>query len=156
MRRPPSHRDDRGGLGVTMTPMIDVIFQLLVFFVSTAGFQPAEEVLPANLSLPGTVSEAPPIDQELEDLDEIVVRIMWRDGRPSWQIGLPGQQLHERVCRDLEEVTQALAAIARVKVDLPVILDVEAEVPIEDVIDVYDVCRRIGLERIQFAASAGE
>ena len=37
--------------------------------------------------------------------------------------------------------------------ELPVILDVDGEVPLEDVIDVYDLCRRIGLDRIQFAAS---
>ena len=58
MRRPPYHRDDRGRLDVKMTPMIDVIFLLLIFFVSTASFQAAEETLPTNLSLPGAVSDA--------------------------------------------------------------------------------------------------
>jgi len=136
-----------------MTPMIDVIFLLLIFFVSTASFQAAEEILPTNLSLPGTMPDVRPIDQELEDLDEVVVKIMWRAGGPSWQIGLEGQQVDQRLCRDLDEVARALATVAQVRVDLPVILDVEGEVPIEDVIDVYDVCRRIGLEKIQFAAS---
>jgi len=146
MRRPPYHRDDRGRLDVKMTPMIDVIFLLQIFFVSTASFRAAEEVLPANLSLPGSVSQTEPIDLELEDLDEIVVKILWRDGRAGWQIN--GRDLS-----DLGQVRAVLEAAAKVKIDLPVILDVEAEVPIEDVIDVYDVCRQIGLERIQFAAS---
>ena len=34
-----------------------------------------------------------------------------------------------------------------------VILDIDGNVPLENVIDVYDVCRQIGLRRIQFAAS---
>jgi biopolymer transport protein ExbD len=130
-----------------MTPMIDVIFLLLIFFVCTASFQAAEEVLPTNLSLPGTTSEAQPVDPELEDLDEIVVKVLWRDGRVAWQINgrdLPG----------LDAVRSVLRAAAGVKIDLPVILDVDAPVPIEDVIDVYDVCRQIGLRRVQFAASA--
>jgi len=146
MRRPPYHRDDRGRLDVKMTPMIDVIFLLLIFFVSTASFRAAEEILPTNLSLPGTLAESEPIDPELEDLDEIVVKILWSEGRIGWQIN--GENLP-----NLGEVRAKLQGVAQVKIDLPVILDVEGEVPIEDVIDVYDVCRQIGLERIQFAAS---
>jgi biopolymer transport protein ExbD len=147
MRRPPYHRDDRGRLDVKMTPMIDVIFLLLIFFVCTAGFRLVEEILPTNLSFPGTAADASPIDPQWEDLDEIVVRILWRDGRPGWQI-------NQRDLQDLNEVRAVLQGAAKVQVDLPVILDVEGEVPIEHVIDVYDLCRQIGLETIRFAASA--
>jgi biopolymer transport protein ExbD len=147
MRRPPYHRDDRGRLDVKMTPMIDVIFLLLIFFVCTASFRLVEEILPTNMSLPGTVAAASPIDPQWEDLDEIVVKILWRDGRPGWQI-------NERDLDDLDEVRGVLQGAASVQIDLPVILDVEGEVPIENVIDVYDLCRQIGLETIRFAASA--
>lgn len=146
MRRPPYHRDDRGRLDVKMTPMIDVIFLLLIFFVSTASFRAAEETLPTNLSLPGTLAESEPIDPELEDLDDVVVKILRREGRTGWQIN--GEDLP-----NLGEVRAKLEAVAKVKIDLPVILDVEGDVPIENVIDVYDICRQIGLERVQFAAS---
>ena len=47
-----------------------------------------------------------------------------------------------------------MAAASEVAGELPVILDVDGAVPLEDVIDVYDLLRRIGLQRIQFAASA--
>ena len=33
-----------------MTPMIDVVFLLIIFFVWTAGFQMVEHVLPSNLT----------------------------------------------------------------------------------------------------------
>ncbi|MEA1952290.1 MAG: biopolymer transporter ExbD, partial [Planctomycetota bacterium] len=46
MRRPSYHREGRERLDVKMTPMIDVIFLLLIFFVCTASFQMLEEVLP--------------------------------------------------------------------------------------------------------------
>jgi biopolymer transport protein ExbD len=155
MRRPPYHRDDRGRLDVKMTPMIDVIFLLLIFFVCTASFRPAEEILPTNLSLPGTVSDVEPVNPEWEDLDEIIVKILWHEGRPGWRMELRGQQADPRACRDLKELGEALAAVARVRADLPVILDVEDKdhVPIESVIDVWDLCRRIGLEKVQLAAS---
>ena len=45
---------------VKMTPMIDVIFLLLIFFVCTASFRAVEEVLPTNLSLPGAIGAESP------------------------------------------------------------------------------------------------
>ena len=138
-----------------MTPMIDVIFLLLIFFVCTASFHAAEEILPTNLSLPGSISGDVPIDPELLDLEEIVVKVLWREGRAQWEIN--GRNYRKlTIAEDVEKVGNVeniLRAAKEVKADLPVILDVEDEVPMENVIDAYDLCRRVGLEKIQFAAS---
>ena len=145
MRRPPYHRDPGGRLEVKMTPMIDVIFLLLIFFVCTASFR-NEEVLPLPFPpLPGTIETAAQIDPLEEDLDEIVVKILWRNGGVLWEI-------NEREYYDLDRVEAVLATVRRLKSDLPVILDVEPAVPMENVIDVYDLCRQVGLEKVQFAA----
>jgi len=145
MRRPPYHRDPGGRLEVKMTPMIDVIFLLLIFFVCTASFR-NEEVLPLPFPpLPGTIETAVEIDPLEEDLDEIVVKILWRDGAVFWEIN--GQEYY-----DLDRVEGVLTTVRRLKSDLPVILDVEPAVPMENVIDVYDLCRQVGLEKVQFAA----
>lgn len=131
-----------------MTPMIDVIFQLMIFFLATSSFQTPEEVLPTNMSLPGSTSQAVQIDPLEEDLDEVVVKILWREGRPRWEI-------NQRQYEQLGQVEGVLSAVAGLQADLPVRLDVEEVVPMENVIDVYDLCRRIGLEKIQFVAAAG-
>ncbi len=148
MRVPSRHDNERQPLEVKMTPMIDVIFLLLIFFVSTSSFQPPEEVLPTNMSLPGSTSEVVEIDPLEEDLDEIVVKVVWRESGPRWEV-------NQREYQQLNQVRAVLSAIAGFRADLPVILDVEGVVPMENVIDVYDLCRQIGLERIQFAAAAG-
>lgn len=145
MRRPPYHRD-AGRMEVKMTPMIDVIFLLLIFFVCTASFRAVEEVLPSNLLLPGAIGAETPIDPDLADLDEIVVKILWSDDHAHWRIN--DEDYHR-----LADVRAVLTSVAQVKSDLPVILDVDGSVPLENVIDVYDLCRRIGLVKIQFAAS---
>jgi len=131
-----------------MTPMIDVIFLLLIFFVCTASFQPPEEILPTRLSLPGAIDSQREVDPEIVDLDEIIVKLLWREGRARWQI-------NNRDYSRLADVRAVLIATSEMKLDLPVILDVDAAVPMEDVIDLYDLCREVGLERIQFAASVG-
>ena len=163
MRRPPYHRDERGRLEVKMTPMIDVIFLLLIFFICTASFQAAEEVLPTNLSLPGALADDVPIDPQWEDLEQIVVKVLWEEGGTRWQINqlecrwLRASEAEETPGGKREEsVEWVLRSVAGVKIDLPVILDVAGEVPLEHVIDVYDLCRQIGLERIQFAASVDD
>ena len=144
MRRPPYHRGDRERLEVKMTPMIDVIFLLLIFFVCTASFQTPEEVLPTNLSWAGSTTDLEPIDPRERDFGEIVIRILWQDGRVGWEI-------NQRRYDHLEDVARILAATAQIKIDLPVILDVDGPVPIDHVIDVYDLCRQIGFEKIQFS-----
>jgi biopolymer transport protein ExbD len=50
MDRVSSYRRQRRDLDVKMTPMIDVVFLLLVFFLWTASFRISEQVLPSNIS----------------------------------------------------------------------------------------------------------
>lgn len=162
MRQAMHHRDQRGRLEVKMTPMIDVIFLLLIFFVCTASFQPPEETLPTRLSLPRKIDSPAAADPEVADLDKIVVKVGWHDRQGKWQPGweINGQQYANLTrAEDLADidnhgnVEDVLKAVKQIKVDLPVILDVRPAVPIEHVIDVYDLCRAVGLQKVQFAAS---
>ena len=150
MRTPSIYTRQRTGLDIPMTPLIDVVFQLLVFFLLTASFHAAEHLLPSSVSAPqasgtGSPTETPPPE---DDFDQVVVRILWVDGQPAWQVN--GQMLG-----GLTEVRNTLAAVARVKADAPVILHPDPEVPLGHVIDVYDVTRLVGFPQVQFAAGAG-
>lgn len=149
MRAPSSYSRQRTGLDIPMTPLIDVVFQLLLFFLLTASFHAAEHLLPSSVSAPqasgaGSPAETPPPE---DDFDQVVVRILWTDGHPAWQVN--GQQLG-----GLPEVRNTLAAVARVKADAPVILHPDPEVPLGHVIDIYDLTRLVGFPQVQFAASA--
>jgi biopolymer transport protein ExbD len=147
MRASFRHAERRGELTLSMAPMIDVIFLLLIFFVCTASFRPPEQILPTQVSLPGAEPADTPPDEEFEDLDDLIVKVLWRQTRPAWE-------LNNRQYASLGEVRTVLEAAQRVQPGLPVILSVEPEVPISHVIDVYDLCRTVGLLRVQFAASA--
>jgi biopolymer transport protein ExbD len=130
-----------------MTPMIDVIFQLLIFFVCTASFQPGEELLPGRMEVSGGGVPAEPQPPELEDLERVVIQA--RRGEPAFAInGLP--------CADFAALVGRLRQIAAVDTQLPVIVDVEGDVPLGVAIDVYDACRGLGLASVRFAAEAAE
>ena len=146
MRRPSYVFDRRSTLGVTMTPMIDVVFLLLVFFVWTASFQVVERSLPSSLlSAPGSGAVSQ-IDPEQADFDRVVVRLGWQDGQPTWQI-------NDQPAAGLAQVRELLVAIASIQASVPVVIDSGPEVPLGHVIDVYDVARLEGFGEVQFAAS---
>ena len=148
MRRPSPYVDRRGELEIKMTPMIDVVFLLLVFFVWTASFQIVEQVLPSNLSemtgsLPVNPDEPPPVE---DDFDKVVLRVRWVSGQPAWRI-------NQIDVSNLQQVRTRLETIAAIKRDVPVILHPDKEVPLGHVIDLYDLARLVDFEKIQFAAS---
>lgn len=144
--RAPRYRRD--GLDVKMTPMIDVVFLLLVFFIWTASFGIAERLLPSNLASLSGAAGKNDTDPELLDFDVIVVKLELRGNQPFWTINDRGQQ-------SLQEVEETLSSVAAIKSDLPVVVDPQPIVPLGHVIDVYDISRRVGFGTVQFAA-AGE
>ncbi|MBK94737.1 MAG: hypothetical protein CMJ79_15160 [Planctomycetaceae bacterium] len=146
MKRPSIFNGTRRELEIKMTPMIDVVFLLLVFFVWTASFHAVEYLLPSSLSQQqGTAQtinpEEPPPEIEFED---IVVRIAYVDNQPAWSVN--GQPV-----QSLTEVRDRLALVADIKIDSPVILHPDESVPVGNVIDVYDATRMAGFTQIQFA-----
>jgi biopolymer transport protein ExbD len=140
-------RDRKTDIESAMTPMIDVVFLLLVFFVWTSSFQMIEQILPSQMSTQmGTETSeinAPPPEK---DFDDVVIRILWNGQSPTWSI-------NDQPIDSIASMRQRLSAIASVKVDAPVILHPDGEVPLGDVIQVYDVSKLAGFEKIAFAVN---
>lgn len=143
-RSPFSQREP---LEIKMTPMIDVVFLLLVFFVWTASFQVIEYLLPSELSTMAGNQAAPDTPPPEADFENVVVRIRWQGGRPSWTV-------NDRATASLDDLEAQLAVIARLKANAPVVLHPDEDVPLGNVIDVFDVSRMVGFEKVQFAAGA--
>ena len=125
--------------------MADIAFLLLIFFVWTASFQVAERLLPSGLLTSPAGGTGAAVEPEVVDLEMVVVKIEWRDGTPGWVVNDAPQA-------DREQLTATLLTVASIKSDLPVILDPHPQVPLGNVIDVYDITRRAGFGKIQFAA----
>jgi biopolymer transport protein ExbD len=140
--------DENEPVRLNMTPMIDVVFNLLIFFVWTAGFHIAEHILPSSVSeIAGngqlSPDEPPPPEADFED---VIVRVLWTDGRVSWRVG-------EETLNDLASVEAKLARIFQANAEAPVIIDPDSATPLGAVIDVYDLSRRVGFDEVQFAAA---
>jgi biopolymer transport protein ExbD len=92
----------------------------------------------------GKSGEPPPPEA---DFPNVVVRILWTGDRAIWTV-------NETPIGSLDELRQMLANISRIKSDAPVVLDPASDVPLGDVIDVFDLSRIVGFQKVQFAASA--
>lgn len=145
MQIPSQHFPSPGDASAAMTPMIDVVFLLLIFFVCAAAGTVQEKVLATDLASSGGIdAHVPPPERE-----PWIVEMWLRLGRDA--AGRLGVDVNGTAYSDLDRLEQQLTALAAVEASNPVILDVGPGVPWGDVIDVYDRCRRAGLASVNFA-----
>ena len=146
--RPITHNRDSRQMTVQMTPMIDVVFQLLIFFICTANFQRPEEVLPTNMMAQGSLDTPVEVEPPPNQPEPIVINVLQIGGQVQWDIA--GRRL--QTLAEVHDTLNALGGVEALRKSLPIILDVNPEVPLGDVVDLYDLCRQINFEKIQFAA----
>jgi len=131
-----------------MTPMIDIVFLLLIFFVIAAAGAVQEKLLATDLAASGGVdSDLPPA--EPEDWKVEIWLKLRRDPAGGTVVEWNGTPYSDR-----EALERQLRALAAVEATNPVILDVGPGAPWGEVIDVYDRCRRAGLLSVHFAVDA--
>jgi biopolymer transport protein ExbD len=145
MRIPNRHqRGSSLSFQSAMTPLIDVVFQLLLFYMCISIGHLREDQL--ALTLPAGTSP----QTAREQLDEAPLGKVWiRLGSRAGQvvIRVEGQEF-----RELAELTAFCRELAEITPEVPVILDIEPEIEMELVIGTYDACRAAGFRSIHFAA----
>ncbi|MEO1530033.1 MAG: biopolymer transporter ExbD [Planctomycetota bacterium] len=129
-----------------MTPMIDVVFLLLVFFVWTSSFETPEYDLlssvaetPAGGSVENTDTPPP-----VESFDEIVIKLLIRDG-------LPVIEMSSARLASVDDVRDRIREIVALGVQPPVIIDPEPEVEMNVAVSVFDAAREGGADRVLYA-----
>jgi biopolymer transport protein ExbD len=129
-----------------MTPMIDVIFLLLVFFLATASFQVVEQILPSGVAenSPSAGSSSVPAEPTEDALEQVVIRLQEQTARVV--VSLNGVELPQ-----FEDLRPRLQDIAAAGGDVPVIIDPDAGVIATDVIRAYDWARAAGVSRVYLA-----
>lgn len=143
MRIPTHHDREELRDGRTMTPMIDVVFLLLIFFVCASVGQIREALLPTELAA-GALQSQERIERE-QPLDKVWVHLR-RTGDNRTVV-----ELNDREYADFSALQDTLTQLAKLAPEIPVILDIEPDVPVADVIRVYDTCRRAEFQSINFA-----
>ena len=87
MRRPDSFRSRDNDWDSMMTPMIDVVFLLLVFFVWTFSTEVVEYIIPSQMSYESgnrQTTQVEPLPKQ--DFDDVVIKIGWNGSQPIWTV----------------------------------------------------------------------
>ncbi len=129
-----------------MTPMIDVVFLLLVFFLSTSSFQKLEKALPsATAAAPDAQKQGNATEEELQknlsDLSDVVIRIRIPKEAAAQAVEYT---LNGDTVASSEELTNRMSQLIRVQPNVPIVIDPEDNVPAGEAIRVYDIARANG------------
>ena len=123
--------------GVPLTPMMDVVFLLLCFFVTSQIFAQWETEIDVTLPTAATGE----IPQRLPG--EVIVNVL-----PDGRAVVNGQELDDAALRSMLDRLVALFP------GQPVLLRADKTTPYEHVIRVLDLCRQSDLWNISFATLA--
>ncbi|MFN9347572.1 MAG: biopolymer transporter ExbD [Planctomycetota bacterium] len=139
----------RTSLDSMMTPMIDVVFLLLVFFLTTASFQRLEKLLPSSVSAKsdttlGESKDTPPSPPQ-EDIHDCVIKIKAQGDQIEYQ-------WNGLVVTSLQDIQERLVAILNVRADVPIIVDPEDSILAGDALRVYDTAKRAGATAVYMVA----
>jgi biopolymer transport protein ExbD len=138
-------RQDRGD--EAMTPMIDVVFLLLIFFICAAAGQIKEAVLPTEMSSTGSVAS-----EQAADRDPWIVEVWLK--LTSDADGETSVDMNGSAYSPVAAIAAPLRTLADLSPENPVILQIDPNVPMRDVIAVYDLCESAGFDSVNFAARA--
>lgn len=155
-------QDSDADAGPDMSPMIDIVFNLLIFFLCATKFKTAEGAidtyLPKDQGLP---TQATP-----QSIDEVRITVSWSEEGHEATIRLGAKLLTRPGDWEVADSTQSpvwprLAQGLRELKDthqgsepLPVTLDVRPEVPHQYAVSALNEVIRVGLKEVRFAAPA--
>lgn len=126
---------------VKMTPLIDVIFLLMIFFLLTINFQKPEGVI--NNQLPQLAAQ----DSDELSKDWETVRLRVKLVREEQKLKI---YLQERVVYSYEDLLQYLDELPN---DILIVIEPDDRVPYRHVIGVYNMCLKSKKKDIVFSIS---
>ncbi len=133
-------RKKRLPLEITLTPMIDVVFLLLIFFMVTTTFNQQSEI---KITLPEANGE------KILLTEKVIMLTINADGIYfiSGDDGLP----HQLVNKKIDTLKRALVQAAGNSRQIPFIISADGKTPHQAVVTALDVASQLGFTRITFA-----
>lgn len=132
MNLKPDRRDE---IDLNLTPLIDVVFLLLIFFMVSTTFEKTSKL---KIDLPEASPKA-----EQQPAKKIVIGI---DARGNYYIN--ERQL---VNTQLKTIKLALMKVAGNRKDIPIVLRADARTPHQAVVTAMDAASQVGLTRLSIS-----
>lgn len=118
---------------INLTPLIDVVFLLLIFFMVTTTFKQTDQ-LTIDLPTAEASQQSAPADEEIDIL-------VTADG----QISLNGQTL---INDEVETLKKGILDLSKGDTDLPLIITADAKVQYDVILKIYDAAAQLGFAKL--------
>ena len=132
-----THQDDLPA--INLTPMIDIVFNLIIFFMVSTRFTEMERKVDLSVPKVGDVSS-------LNELPKHLAINVYRDGR----VTLDAQSV------TLPELTSRLAAARRQTEQLDVVVRGDGDSSFQSVAAVFTACRQAGVSEMGISVQLGK
>jgi biopolymer transport protein ExbD len=152
-KRPRPHKRD---ITMNLVAMLDMAFQLLIFFVLTANFAEAEGVLTANLPAPGEAAQA--AAAPTPTVPVTLIKIGTTGTATVIAIELEGSSDQTQVA-DFPALTRALEERIHgglLRPEAPVAIVPQDDVPWQDVVNAFNATVSAHLENVAFGSEKTE
>ena len=124
-------------LELNLTPLIDVVFLLLIFFMVSTTFQKESEI---SLQLPRATQD--PVDKPVDSIEVVI--------NAAGQFYVNDQEL---VQQDVKALQAALHQITNGQRDLPLTIRADAQTPHQAVVVAMDAAAQLGMLKLSIATS---
>lgn len=133
-------RKKRESLEVSLTPMIDVVFLLLIFFMVTTTFNQQSSI---KINLPEANGE------ETAEAVKMITLII--DAEGVYFITTDKGSTHQLINNNPETLKRALIQAAGKSRSIPFVINADGKTPHQAVVTAIDIAAQIGFSRVTFA-----
>jgi biopolymer transport protein ExbD len=143
---------EEGVAQLNMTPMIDVVFQLLIFFIVGMEIRVPEGIL--NSHLPKDRGPSVPDDQKIDiNPPELKIRLVV-DKTSSGEGQKPAVDIYfeQYRCADIPDLENKLVRLGEELASIPIIIDGAPEVPFDLILRTLNACVKAKFTQISFKA----
>jgi biopolymer transport protein ExbD len=137
-------------VAINVVPLVDIIFCLCVFFMCSFKFKQLEGKFDSWLPTDKGTEGLPSLDL----ISEVRVALLW-DANAQMvhrKMGVREIPQDDDLQKSIAEAHQAW--VQKGKPDAPVTIDADPAIPWNEVINVVNIVKRCGIEKIEFAMGA--
>jgi biopolymer transport protein ExbD len=137
----PSKHNTEEVININLAPMIDIIFQLVIFFMCAMNFKSMDgkllTYLPKDRSIPS--------NQLIQEL-EVIISLIYNKNDPM----KPIIKIGDEILPDWNRLSQKVAIISNTykNTNNPITFKIETheQIPIQTMIDAINACKKSGIE----------
>lgn len=130
-----------------MTPMIDVVFLLLIFFVCASAVPVAEVVISSPLKKMDAEASTLPENQEEEKLSKLAIR---KTNENGLQLEINDSEDHRKSFKSFKGLNLFINKERDRFINTSLILDIGPDITMKTVLEAYDLCDQFDFQQISF------